>query len=167
MEGGTEVNGCGAWRWRRRLTILGMSMFGAAMIAWALPALAANPKSGCWVGPKTDCGGDVGPTHGAMFVQSGKVTGFLDELGCLGSFTEHFVTGPYKENYEVTLSKNISISRAGTFTYGGSATRTSKHGNHPVTIELSGKFVTKTKASISLTVQYGKCRPQKITMHLA
>lgn len=137
----------------------------AFALAFALPALGATPKVGCWAGPKTDCGGDVGPTNGVMFVQKHEITGFLDELKCLGTHTVQFTTGPYKENYEVSLSKNISFDKAQTFAYSGNATRTAKNGSHSVMVTLNGKFVKDNEASISLTVDYGTCGTRKITLH--
>jgi hypothetical protein len=147
-----------------RIRAFAVAIALAGALALALPALASSTFT-CWVGPDTDCGGDVGPTNGAMFQQGHEITFFGDALKCLGSFTEHFDTGPYKENYEVSVNKNFPLSHAGTFSYNGPASRTAKRGHHTVTIHLTGKIVSKHKATVTLKVDYGSCGTLKITMH--
>jgi hypothetical protein len=155
-----------------RAVALGLALAGMlAGVAFADAVAAGAPRNGCWVGPKTICGGDGGPSHGVLLVVAGKVDGFYDGLPCLGSYIERIQPGPHRfKDIRIDdglgLSKPLRIGRSATFSYNGPAQRTAKHKTAPVTISVRGRFQQGYRtAVIALDVHYGSCAPMHLTLH--
>jgi hypothetical protein len=155
-----------------RAVTLGVALAGVLTgIALADAVTAGAPRTGCWVGPKTICGGNGGgPSHGVLLVVAGKVDGFYDGLPCLGSYIERIQLGPHRFkdirlDYGIALTKPLRIDRSATFSYDGRAQRTAKHKAAAVVISVRGRFQGGYRtAVIALDVHYGSCGPMHLTL---
>lgn len=127
--------------------------------------LAATPRAGCW----GRCGGDLGPIGGYFVVQSHAVEMFLIEEKCLGTRSVAQPAGPpISEGDELGPLPNIAVNHAGRFTFTGTTDRqTSTDKSRKVKVQLSGTFVSATRASVSLTIHYKRCGTTHIIVHEA
>jgi hypothetical protein len=131
----------------------GTALAIASLAAFAAAAMAASPKTGCWGA----CGGDRGPVGGFFQVSQKKVESFAASAACLGR-------GSFGLENEVYGVPNMNV-RAGKFSFTGTAKRSvTVHTSRPVRIALNGKFITSTRATVSLTIHYKSCRALHLTI---
>jgi hypothetical protein len=138
----------------------GLAAF-AVLAALAAPTLAAKPHHGlCW---GTDChASSHGPIGGAFAVQHNHVKFFEISERCLGDYHGSV-------NF-LTVQSGMAIGRSGGFSHSGKAllsreVSTPSGASTPyVTIDLTGRFVTPTKASITLKIDYGSCGTKHVTI---
>jgi len=161
----------------RRLGVGGVLAALVLLPAAATPVAEAGtpkPKNGCW----GRCGGDQGPVGGYFVVAGGHVTEFGDGDQCLGksngiddvlTFSEYMTGGTVKQ-----IKLPIKNDR---FSFKGDAWRTatgaaSESGGAettyvPTHVELSGKFVSATKALVTLTIHDAACGTKHLTIKAA
>lgn len=161
--------------------VAGAASAGAAATAlvFAASALAVRPSPGCW----GTCDGDDGPVSGYFVVQDRQVMGFEIELKCLGlreikqpagppvvEGNDLLVPppGPPPKVGQTYIPPGIAITPSGRFSFNGTALRTTAGGRErKVGVHLVGRFVTATKAKISLTLDYKHCGTQRIVVRHA
>jgi len=134
----------------------------ALVAALAVPSLAAQPRAGdCWGG---DCYSGTSPKvyDSGFEVDSNVLYSMLIQESCLGS-------SGHGRNDFLEGFMEMKIHSSGAF---------STPGQHTVTIQndadtldtsttvtnLHGKFVTPTKAVITLTIHYGNCGTKHVTV---
>ncbi len=86
------------------------------------------------------------------------VKSFTISEGCLG----HETSGDGLPLYDVPTMK---VKHEWRFSYKGKARRAKTSGSASVPITLHGQFVTHTKASISLKIDYGQCGTKHLVVH--
>jgi hypothetical protein len=152
-----------AQRPRRRRALLGSAITVVVLVAVALPALAAAPKSGCW----GTCGGDEGPVGGFFITANHKVTQFSIELKCLGLEKIPQPVGPAAVvGDELGPLPTLKISKSQHFSFHGKATAQQPKKPIKVPVSLEGSFATVRKAKIALKVGFGSCRTMHLTIPL-
>ncbi|MGO9793559.1 MAG: hypothetical protein ACLP8S_29765 [Solirubrobacteraceae bacterium] len=133
----------------------------AVLAALAAPTFAAKPLGGlCW---GTDCHvTQHGPVGGAFAVQHNQVQYFEISERCLGDYHGFL-------NF-LSVQPGMAISGSGAFSYSGRA-GLSREVRAPsgaamgnVTVDLNGRFVTPTKVSITLKIDYGSCATKHVTI---
>lgn len=137
--------------------------FGAAL---AVPSLAAQPRAGdCWGG---DCYSSASPKvdDSGFEVGNNSVEGLTIQESCLGSHGH----GRNREVDRLYNFSNAEISASGTFdiTAAGDDSATiangTESGKNITVTNVTGKFVTPTKAEISLTIHYRSCGTKHVTI---
>lgn len=132
-------------------------------LVFAASGVAATPHAGCW----GTCGGDLGPIGGYFVVQSHKIEMFVIEEKCLGTRSVPLPVGPAAiEGDELGPLPNITIDSAGRVSFNGTTHRQTSHDQQRnVNVQLTGRFLTATKASLSLTIHYRACGTRHLTLH--
>jgi len=129
---------------------------GLASGVWAaVPSSAARPETApCW----GRCGGDSGPLGGYFTIVKGSVSQFRISEKCLGM--NHGLED------EVIVAKNMPITAAGSFSFSGEGQRTSSSTTTslPVKLSVQGDFTTPARAAVTLTIGYGSCAMQHVTI---
>jgi hypothetical protein len=93
---------------------------------------------------------------------------FLIEVKCLGVTSIPQPVGPpFRAGYDLGPMPNMSIDHGGRFSFAGRTQRQSVGGKRKVKVDLQGRFVTSSKASISLTIGYGHCGTTHVTVRPA
>lgn len=150
-----------------------LSTVGAALVL-AGSALAVKPSAGCW----GTCGGDVGPVHGYFVISEGKImNGVEAEFRCLGVQQIKQPTGPPAAVGDTlvvpapanshSLPSSLKISKGGHFSFHGDGQRISGSKTSKVMVDLSGEFVSTTKALLTFHIAYGNCGAQHLTIKRA
>jgi hypothetical protein len=130
----------------------------AVAAALAVPSLAAQPRAG-------DCWGSLCSSNGvssAGFEAAGNVLySMVIPESCLG--------GSGKSRNYLEGFPNIKIHASGAFSMPGPKTLTNENAAETMetsttVTDLHGKFVTPTKATITLTIHYGNCGTKHVTV---
>ncbi len=161
-------------RGSRRLAVAAAAVASLiAGLALVASVLAATPKAGCW----GTCGGDEGPVGGFFNVTGHKIVGgILIELKCLGTHRialpagQHAVVGDelavpefgYSPSGRPRQPSSILISKGGHFSYRGEAQRLQGNEQKSVEVDVSGEFLSSTRAQIRFAIAYGNCRSQVV-----
>lgn len=144
---------------------LAAAAVSAAVLLFALPALAYKPPSGCW----GQCGGDV--LVGAyFFTQNGRVEHFTASLKCLGTYDVSVIGSrrPLQAGDRLAGIPTLKVGPHGDFSWRGRATRSNATRTlNRVKIALDGHFRTSSKATVSISIEWGKCGTQHLTIHRA
>lgn len=145
---GGELRHVRNWGRRGGFVIAGPAV-ALLLAVFAIPALAATPKVGCW----GYCGGPIIPKTAYFEVANRHVDSFGIYAGCLGS------------SKAISIVKHLPISHTGTFSFDGTAERGFSPHVHTVHVKLSGRFTAATVAKVTLHIAYGGCRTIHSTVH--
>lgn len=141
----------GGQRVRGRRLVRPVAAAAVLLSMAAIPALAAKPEAGCW----GYCGGPF-TSHTPYFqVENHHVDDFTTPpMACLGT---------YRGTHEwIGISKKLSISSGGGFSYKGQAERVGP--GTKIRVRLTARFVTAKKAKGTLTIRDKHCGPYHFTV---